>query len=37
MHAFSYHKPSSPADALLLAGKHADGKILAGARASSRR
>jgi carbon-monoxide dehydrogenase medium subunit len=30
MHAFSYHKPSSLADALSLAGKHADGKILAG-------
>src|SRR6185369_989267 len=30
MHAFSYHKPSSLGDALALAGKHADGKILAG-------
>src|SRR3954468_9996320 len=30
MHAFSYHKPSSLNDALSLAGKHADGKILAG-------
>ena len=30
MHAFSYHKPSTLGDALSLAGKHADGKILAG-------
>lgn len=30
MHAFSYHKPSSLDDALSLAGKHAEGKILAG-------
>jgi carbon-monoxide dehydrogenase medium subunit len=30
MHAFSYHKPTSLGDALSLAGKHADGKILAG-------
>src|SRR5258708_30985948 len=30
MHAFNYHKPSSLADALSLAGKHAEGKILAG-------
>jgi carbon-monoxide dehydrogenase medium subunit len=30
MHAFSYHKPSSLGDALSLAAKHTDGKILAG-------
>src|ERR1700741_1254001 len=30
MHAFSYHKPSTLGDALALAGKHPDGKILAG-------
>ncbi len=30
MHAFSYHKPTSLADALSLAAKHGDGKILAG-------
>jgi len=30
MHAFSYHKPSTLGDALSLAGRHADGKILAG-------
>ena len=30
MHAFCYHKPSTLGDALSLAGKHADGKILAG-------
>lgn len=30
MHAFSYHKPTSLADALSTAAKHADGKILAG-------
>ena len=30
MHAFSYYKPSTLGDALSLAGKHADGKILAG-------
>ncbi len=30
MHAFSYHKPSSLGDALSLAGKHGEGKILAG-------
>jgi len=30
MHAFSYHKPSTLGDALSLAAKHSDGKILAG-------
>ncbi len=30
MHAFTYHKPSTLGDAVSLAGKHGDGKILAG-------
>ena len=30
MHAFTYHHPSSLADAVSLAGKHSDGKVLAG-------
>ena len=30
MHAFNYHKPSTLGDALSLAGKHAEGKVLAG-------
>lgn len=30
MHAFKYHHPSSLADAMATAAKHADGKILAG-------
>ena len=30
MHAFNYHKPTSLADVLSTAAKHADGKILAG-------
>ena len=30
MHAFTYHHPSSLADAVALAGKHTDGKVLAG-------
>jgi carbon-monoxide dehydrogenase medium subunit len=30
MHAFNYHKPSTLGDALTLAGKHGEGKVLAG-------
>ena len=30
MHAFTYHHPSSLADAVALAGKHSEGKVLAG-------
>ncbi len=30
MHAFSYHKPTTLGDALILAGKHGEGKVLAG-------